>query len=210
MHTPVNCRTTSTTTVGCSSRPSTDPGRSGHRPHPPADLAEADIGKPGSAILVIGNGMSSNDVSDGSFQKSVTAAVHIAGKQMRVNLSFYSDIIYGNMVGAHSGHAGGSRTPWETRLARWTSTIGCTASACGRGKWEVLFEGTFNQTGLAGATTPISSSGFPPNGPPTPRCSSSPVTRWASGDSFMLATGAAPRRRPPHQINDRLLSSMAT
>ena len=99
--------------------------------------------------LVVGNGMSSNDVSDGNFQKSVTAAVHIKPeKQMRVNLSYYSDIIYGNMVGAHSGHAGG---------IHYTM-------------------GDEDNTRLRGAI-PISTSESR-SGRPTPPCSSSLGTKW--------------------------------
>ena len=142
--------------------------------------------------LVVGNGMSSNDVSDGNFQKSVTAAVHIKPeKQMRVNLSYYSDIIYGNMVGAHSGHAGGIH--YTMGDEGWHPVdldyrLYCFSLWRKRGKWEVLFEGTFNQTGLAEGNDPDLIVGLP-----TERSANTTVFLFAGhkmgkrGQLYMLA-----------------------
>ncbi|MGB1619348.1 MAG: hypothetical protein ACPHBM_06965, partial [Flavobacteriales bacterium] len=94
--------------------------------------------------LVIGNGMSSNDLTDGNFQKSFTAAVHIKPeKQTRINLSLYRDIIYNNMVGAHAGHSGSSH--YTMGDAGWHPVnldyeLYCFSFYRNKGNWEVLFE----------------------------------------------------------------------
>ena len=114
--------------------------------------------------LVIGNGMSSNDLTDGNFQKSFTAAIHIKPeKQTRINLSLYRDIIYNNMVGAHAGHAGSSH--YTMGDAGWHPVnldyeLYCFSFYRNKGKWEVLFEGTLNRTGLADNNDPDLTAGL--------------------------------------------------
>lgn len=58
--------------------------------------------------VLVGNGISSTDVSDLSQQKSLTIAGHFRPKRhMRVGVSYYRDILEGNRAGSHSGHSSG-------------------------------------------------------------------------------------------------------
>ena len=108
--------------------------------------------------LVIGNGMSSNDVTDDSFQKSITAAVHIKPeKQTRISLSAYRDIIYQNMVGAHSGHNGSAH--YQMGDEGWHPVdldfeLYCFSVYRNKGDWELLLETTLNRNGLAEGNDP--------------------------------------------------------
>ena len=103
--------------------------------------------------LVIGNGMSANDISDNNFQKSVTAAVHIKPeKQTRISISAYRDVLFENKVGSHSGHASsGHLTMGEEG---WLPVdldyeLYCFSLYRNKGKWEILTEFTLNRTKLA-------------------------------------------------------------
>ena len=108
--------------------------------------------------LVVGNGMSSNDVTDGSGQKSVTAAVHIKPeKRTRISLSAYRDVIYGNSVGAHAGHSG----PFHYNMGEvgyypvdLDFDLYCFSVYRNKGKWEVLLETSLNRTGLSDSNDP--------------------------------------------------------
>ena len=108
--------------------------------------------------LVVGNGMSSNDVTDGSGQKSVTAAVHIKPeKRTRISLSAYRDVIYGNSVGAHAGHSG----PFHYNMGEvgyypvdLDYDLYCFSVYRNKGKWEILLETTLNRTGLSDSNDP--------------------------------------------------------
>lgn len=108
--------------------------------------------------LVIGNGMSSNDLTDGSAQKSVTAAVHIKPeKQTRISLSAYRDVIFGNSVGTHAGHSG----PFHYSMGDlgWYPVdldfeLYCFSVYRKKDKWEMLLETSFNRTGLADGNDP--------------------------------------------------------
>lgn len=56
--------------------------------------------------VVIGNGFSSNDLTDINYQKSVTLAVHAKPSfGTRINFSYYRDKIFDGYVGTHSGHS---------------------------------------------------------------------------------------------------------
>jgi hypothetical protein len=58
--------------------------------------------------VLVGNGISSTDVSDMSQQKSLTIAGHIRPKRhMRIGASYYHDVLEGNRAGSHSGHSTG-------------------------------------------------------------------------------------------------------
>ena len=115
--------------------------------------------------LVIGNGMSSSDVTDNNFQKSVTAAVHIKPeKQMRVNLSAYRDVIFSNMVGAHAGHS--SNNHYMMGEDGWYPVdldyeLYCFSLWRKWKQWELLLEGTFNRSGLAASNDPELVVGLP-------------------------------------------------
>ena len=102
--------------------------------------------------LVIGNGMSSNDVQDNSLQKSVTAAVHIKPeKRTRISFSVYKDRINDNMVGTHAGHSG----PFHYNMGElgWRPVnlsfeLYCFSFYRKKGNWEILLETTLNRTSL--------------------------------------------------------------
>jgi hypothetical protein len=108
--------------------------------------------------LVVGNGMSSNDVTDGSAQKSITAAVHIKPeKRTRISLSAYRDVIYNNMVGAHAGHGG----PYHYSMGELgfypvdlDFELYCFSVYRNKGNWEMLLETTLNRTGLNDGNDP--------------------------------------------------------
>lgn len=65
--------------------------------------------------VLLGNGISSTDVSDLSQQKSLTIAGHFRPKRhMRIGVSYYRDILDGNRAGTHSGRSSGLH-PEDTR-----------------------------------------------------------------------------------------------
>lgn len=108
--------------------------------------------------LVIGNGMSSNDVSDGSTQKSITAAVHIKPEErMRIGISAYHDVIFRNAAGAHAGHSSGYHNmmgepnfyPLDLDFELY-----CFSFWRNKGKWETLLETTWNRTGISDSNEP--------------------------------------------------------
>lgn len=108
--------------------------------------------------IVVGNGMSSNDVSDGSLQKSITAAVHVKPwERSRIGISAYRDIIFGNIVGAHAGHAGAYHHPMGAS-AFYTGDLDfelyCFSFYKNKGRWETLVEATYNRTGVNKDTHP--------------------------------------------------------
>ena len=108
--------------------------------------------------LVIGNGMSSTDISDGSLQKSLTAAVHIKPKEgMRIGLSAYRDLIKENSTGSHSGHS--STFHYTMGDANWYPVdlnfeLYCFSFYRNRGKWETLLETTWNRNSLSDTNDP--------------------------------------------------------
>lgn len=108
--------------------------------------------------LVIGNGMSSNDLSDKNLQKSITAAVHIKPyKNGRISVSAYRDVVYQNQVGAHSGHS--NAIHYTTGEEGWYPVdldfeLYCFSLYHKTEKWEVLSEVTLNRTGLANSNNP--------------------------------------------------------
>lgn len=114
--------------------------------------------------LVVGNGMSSNDVTDGTAQKSITAAVHIKPeKRTRISLSAYRDVIYNNMVGAHAGHGG----PYHYSMGELgfypvdlDFELYCFSVYRNKGNWEMLLETTLNRTGLNEGNDPDLVSGL--------------------------------------------------
>ena len=61
--------------------------------------------------VVIGNGISSTDIKDLDYNKSVTLAAHIKPvDQMRIGASYYYDLVKGNLSGVHSGHTSSAFT----------------------------------------------------------------------------------------------------
>lgn len=114
--------------------------------------------------LVLGNGMSSNDVSDLSAQKSMTAAVHIKPeKRTRISISAYRDIIYGNMVGAHAGHSGPFHYPMgaDSRyMGDLDYELYCVSAYRNKGNWEWLLETTFGRSRVNADTDPDLVSGL--------------------------------------------------
>lgn len=108
--------------------------------------------------LVIGNGMSSNDVSDGSTQKSLTAAIHIKPEErMRIGISAYRDQIFRNTVGSHAGHSStyhymmGDPNFYPLDL---DFELYCFSFWRNKGKWETLIESTWNRTGISDSNAP--------------------------------------------------------
>lgn len=108
--------------------------------------------------LVIGNGMSSNDVSDGSLQKSLTAAVHIKPEErMRIGISAYRDRVAGNSVGAHSGHS--STFHYSMGSPNWYPVdldyeLYCFSLWRKTSKWETLLETSWNRSGISASNDP--------------------------------------------------------
>jgi len=108
--------------------------------------------------LVVGNGMSSNDVSDGSLQKSFTAAVHIKPEErMRIGISAYRDQIAANSVGAHSGHS--STFHYMMGSPNWYPVdldfeLYCFSLYRKSSKWETLLETSWNRSGLSDSNDP--------------------------------------------------------
>jgi hypothetical protein len=108
--------------------------------------------------LVIGNGMSANDVTDGTLQKSVTAAIHVKPwERSRISISAYRDIIFGNMVGAHAGHASAYHYPMGASslyMGDLDFELYCFSFYKNRGPWETLIEASYNRTGVNKDTHP--------------------------------------------------------
>ena len=111
--------------------------------------------------LVIGNGMSSNDVTDGSRPE--------VGDGRRPHQAGKADAGQPQLLQRHHLRQHGRRPFRACRrqplhhgtrsgTTRSTSTTTCTASAstATRAKWEVLFEGTFNRTGFSRGQRPRS------------------------------------------------------
>ena len=68
--------------------------------------------------IVVGNGMSSNDITDINIQKSITIAAHAKPSfGTRISVSYYRDIIYNGYVGSHSGHCSSLHQHGLTNLA---------------------------------------------------------------------------------------------
>ncbi len=103
--------------------------------------------------LVLGNGMSSNDVTDGTMQKSLTAAVHIKPEaQTRIGFSAYFDRVANNNVGTHAGHG----HIWHYHegddgfhAVDLDFQLYCFSLYRKKGKWETLMEASLNRTGLS-------------------------------------------------------------
>ena len=114
--------------------------------------------------LLIGNGMSANDVSDGTVQKSLTAAVHIKPEdQTRISISAYRDLIAANSVGAHAGHS--SKFHYMMGEPNWYPVdldyeLYCFSIYRKKGKWETLLETTRNRSGLSDTNDPELVSGL--------------------------------------------------
>lgn len=103
--------------------------------------------------LVIGNGMSSNDISDGTLQKSITTAVHIKPEEgTRIGVSAYFDRLGSNSVGAHVGHSAsfhympGNEGYHPVNL---DFELYCFSLYRKHGRWETLMEATLNRTELS-------------------------------------------------------------
>ena len=107
--------------------------------------------------LVIGNGLSSTDVSDGTLQKSMTAAIHIRPRErMRIGMSAYRDLIGDNMVGSHAGHG---TFHYMMGAPNWYPVdldfeLYCFSFHNMSDKWETLLETTWNRTGLSDSNFP--------------------------------------------------------
>jgi len=67
--------------------------------------------------FVVGNGISSTDIKDVDYNKSVTFAAHFRPiQQLRIGASYYYDLIKANVSGVHSGHSSASHTSIATRF----------------------------------------------------------------------------------------------
>ena len=114
--------------------------------------------------LVIGNGVTSNDLNDENFQKSVTAAIHIRpAKRTRISLSAYRDVLYENEAGSHAGHSGPFH--YSVGEANWHPVdldfeFYNFSVYHNKGKWEVLFEATLNSTELREGNDPELTAGL--------------------------------------------------
>ncbi len=113
--------------------------------------------------LVVGNGLSSSDISDGTLQKSITAAIHIRPRErMRIGVSAYRDLIIENTVGRHAGH---SRFHYMRGSTNWNPVdldfeLYCFSFHNRSDKWETLLETTWNRTGLSASNNPDSIAGL--------------------------------------------------
>jgi len=162
--------------------------------------------------LVIGNGMTSNDISDGNLQKSITAAVHIRPeKRMRINLSAYRDILYGNEAGAHAGHASNSHYSIgdeEWRPVDLDFELYCFSFWRKKGSWEILFEATLNRTGLNEGNDPDLIAGLP-----TERSANTTTFLYAGhkigkrGQLYLLADRCRTQERDLHIKSNDLLKA---
>lgn len=93
--------------------------------------------------LVLGNGMSSTDAIDRNQQKSFTAAVHTKPIEgMRIGLSYFRDVVFGNSVGSHSGH---SEYINHAYMGRINYNLYSFSFANFQDSWETLIEVSFNR-----------------------------------------------------------------
>lgn len=108
--------------------------------------------------FVVANGMSANDVTDGSAQKSITAAVHIKPEErMRIGFSAYRDRIFSNMIGSHAGHS--SKYHYAMGDPNFYALdldfeLYCFSFWRNKGKWETLIESTWNRTAISDTNDP--------------------------------------------------------
>jgi hypothetical protein len=98
--------------------------------------------------VVIGNGISSTDISQQDNQFSITAAMHMKPiDNLRIGISYYKDYLPTNQAGSHSGH--------NMNPSHYTGTLykgavdfhlGCLSLAYFGNKFEFLGEASYNAT----------------------------------------------------------------
>ncbi len=98
--------------------------------------------------VVLGNGISSSDISSPSNRPSITAAVHIKPKDgMRIGASFYNDFLPNNVSGVHSGHSG-TKPHYDGPLYKGAVrfSMACFSFAYFNDSYELLNEFVYNRT----------------------------------------------------------------
>lgn len=103
--------------------------------------------------LVLGNGLSSNDVTDGTLQKSFAAAMHIKPEeQTRIGISAYFDLLATNEVGTHAGHSSAFHYHMgdaEFLPVNLDFQLYSFSLYRKHGKWETLLEASLNRSELS-------------------------------------------------------------
>ncbi len=93
--------------------------------------------------VVMGNGMSSTDVSDNAMNKALAFAVRIEPTDnWQIRLSYYNDFLRSNIAGAHSGHGGALASSYKGALnyELWSNSIAYFGDG-----WELLNEFSYNR-----------------------------------------------------------------
>lgn len=96
--------------------------------------------------IVIGNGISSTDVSHEAFVPSFTGSIHIKPKEgMRIGTSYYWDNLHNNIAGVHAGHNIVPNIPTDNIYTGPVNLRNLSFSFAQFGeKFELLSETTYN------------------------------------------------------------------
>ena len=109
--------------------------------------------------IVVGNGLSSNDQGDDSWQKSVTTACHVKPWEgSRIGVSYYRDVIFDNMVSSHGGHGGAHRHD----VYDGDVNVNLLSASAGyeNARWEMLYEYSISMQSYPDSAGAASSSSY--------------------------------------------------